>query len=195
MAEGHFHPRARARIPMDPFGEQSLASRFMDDQFTMPSFPDDLSMDWPAWARSRLGSPFSSGLRSSFPRTAGGSAPGGATRYSDPPETPGDPWKVCVNVNSFKPEEISIKTKDGYVEVSGKHEEKQNEGGTVTKSFNKRIQIPGTVDPLAVFASLSPEGVLIIEAPHTPPYYLFSRDAVGTKGGESEPSAQETPVA
>lgn len=104
---------------MDPFGEQSLASRFMDDQFAMPSFPDDLSMDWPAWARSRLGSPFSSGLRSSFPRTAGGAAPGSASRYSDPPETPGDPWKVCVNVNSFKPEEISIKTKDGYVEVSG----------------------------------------------------------------------------
>ncbi|EOA96255.1 Heat shock protein beta-8, partial [Anas platyrhynchos] len=30
-----------------------------------------------------------------------------------------EPWKVCVNVHSFKPEELTVKTKDGYVEVSG----------------------------------------------------------------------------
>lgn len=37
-------------------------------------------------------------------------------------------------------------------------------------------RIPIDVDPLTVFASLSPEGVLIIEARQTPPYYLFSND-------------------
>lgn len=36
-----------------------------------------------------------------------------------PPPFPGEPWKVCVNVHSFKPEELMVKTKDGYVEVSG----------------------------------------------------------------------------
>lgn len=37
-------------------------------------------------------------------------------------------------------------------------------------------RIPVDVDPLTVFASLSPEGVLIIEARQTPPYHLFSDD-------------------
>uniref|UniRef100_A0A8D3E140 Heat shock protein b8 n=1 Tax=Scophthalmus maximus TaxID=52904 RepID=A0A8D3E140_SCOMX len=96
----------------------------------------------------------------------------------------GEPWKVCVNVHSFKPEELNIKTRDGFVEVSGKHEEKQEEGGIVTKNFTKKIQIPLDVDPQAVFASLSPEGVLIIEARQTPPYYLFSDE--GPQGGDAQ---------
>ncbi|ELK37425.1 Heat shock protein beta-8 [Myotis davidii] len=77
---------------------------------------------------------------------------------------------VCVNVHSFKPEELMVKTKDRYVEVSGNHEEKQHEGGIVSKNFTKKIQLPAEVDPATVFASLSPEGLLIIEAPQVPPY-------------------------
>lgn len=57
-------------------------------------------------------------------------------------------------------------------------------------------RIPIDVDPLTVFASLSPEGVLIIEARQTPPYYLFSNE--GTQGGEMQeveaPKPQEAPV-
>ncbi|KFQ63191.1 Heat shock protein beta-8, partial [Pelecanus crispus] len=80
---------------------------------------------------------------------------------------------VCVNVHSFKPEELTVKTKDGYVEVSGKHEEQQVEGGIVSKNFTKKIQLPYEVDPITVFASLSPEGLLIIEAPQIPPYQQY----------------------
>lgn len=39
------------------------------------------------------------------------------------------------------------------------------------------------MDPLTVFASLSPEGVLIIEARQTPPYHLFTDD--GNQDGDS----------
>ncbi|MEQ2303456.1 Heat shock protein beta-8, partial [Ameca splendens] len=70
---------------------------------------------------------------------------------------------------------------------TGKHEEKQEEGGMVTKNFTKKIQVPSDVDPLTVFASLSPEGVLIIEARQTPPYYLFSsEDSQGAEAHETE---------
>lgn len=186
MAEGDFYTMG-SRQRRDPFREQqSLASRFMDDDFGLPPFPDDMSMDWPGWARprlsARLGGPFSGSLRTSFPpRASPGAPPVYTSRYGDSPRssptpTPGEPWKVCVNVHSFKPEELNVKTKEGFVEVSGKHEEKQEEGGIVTKNFTKKIQIPGDVDPLSVFASLSPEGVLIIEARQTPPYYLFSNE-------------------
>ncbi|XP_019740992.1 heat shock protein beta-8 [Hippocampus comes] len=153
MAEGDFYTvGGRQRFPRDPFGE-SMASRFLaEDDFGMPSFPDDLSMDWPGWARpgrlsSRLGSstpPFGSGLRAAFPER----------RRSH-----------CGSVRFV------------VLFPTGKHEEKQEEGGIVTKNFTKKIQIPTDVDPLTVFASLSPEGVLIIEARQTPPYYLFSDDA------------------
>lgn len=70
-----------------------------------------------------------------------------------------------------------VKTKDGYVEVSGKHEEKQQEGGIVSKNFTKKIQLPAEVDPVTVFASLSPEGLLIIEAPQVPPYSPFGESS------------------
>ncbi|KAI9545916.1 hypothetical protein NQZ68_032629 [Dissostichus eleginoides] len=46
------------------------------------------------------------------------------------------------------------------------------------------LEIPIDVDPLTVLASLSPEGVLIIEARQTPPYYLFSNE--GSQGEEDQ---------
>ncbi|XP_029366957.1 heat shock protein beta-8 [Echeneis naucrates] len=202
MAEGDFYTMgSRQRFPRDPFGESpfrdQIGSRFMEEDFGMPPFPNDLAMDWPGWARpgrlsSRLSpSPFGSALRSGFPpRQSAGGPPMYTSRYgeasprSSPVTTGGEPWKVCVNVHSFKPEELHVKTRDGFVEVSGKHEEKQEEGGIVTKNFTKKIQIPVDVDPLTVFASLSPEGVLIIEARQTPPYYLFSNE--GSQSGETQ---------
>lgn len=68
----------------------------------------------------------------------------------NPPPFPGEPWKVCVNVHSFKPEELMVKTKDGYMEVSGI----QQEGGIVSRNFTKKIQFPAEVDPVAAFVSL-----------------------------------------
>ncbi|KAM4575959.1 heat shock protein beta-8 [Odontesthes bonariensis] len=218
MAEGDFYTMGnRQRFPRDPFGESAfrdqspfrdqLASRFIGDEFGMPPFPDDLGMDWPGWARpgrlsSRLSpSSFGSGIRTGFPARQSTGGPVYTSRYGEPSSqsspitTGGEPWKVCVNVHSFKPEELNVKTRDGFVEVSGKHEEKQEEGGIVTKNFTKKIQIPTDVDPLTVFASLSPEGVLIIEARQTPPYYLVSGD--GPQGGEMQsveaPKPQEAP--
>lgn len=190
MAEGDFYTlgSSRQRMPRDPF-----SSHFMDDDFPMPAFPDDLSMDWPGWARPRLSArrsaPWPGALHSSFPR-----------RYTEPPRSApvshtDEPWKVCVNVHSYQPEELSVKTRDGFVEVSGKHEEKQDEGGIVTKNFTKKIQIPQDVDPLTVFASLSPEGVLIIESRQTPPYYLYSSETPAEPTDQAEHQAQETTMA
>ncbi|XP_062398474.1 heat shock protein beta-8 [Sardina pilchardus] len=216
MGDGDFYTLgSRQRGPRDPFREQSLASRFMEDDFGIP-FPEDLSMDWPGWARprlsTRLNAPWTGGLRTAgFPRSSMGSPTVYSSRYSEPRSSPtpnpDEPWKVCVNVHSFKPEELNVKTKDGFVEVSGKHEEKQDEGGIVTKNFTKKIQIPADVDPLTVFASLSPEGVLIIEARQTPPYYLYSSEmprdepmagsvaAAAAMAAEAEPKPQEASVA
>ncbi|XP_078523214.1 heat shock protein beta-8 [Lissotriton helveticus] len=177
------YPGLRQRSARDPFRENALASRLLDDDFGMSPFSDDLTMDWPDWARPRLTSTWStSPLRTGVPRQSGVSPPGYSSRYTghvepvSPAAHRGDPWKVCVNVQSFTAEELTVKTKDGFVEVSGKHEEQQEEGGIVSKNFTKKIQLPSEVDPLTVFASLSPEGLLIIEAPLVPPYYQHSND-------------------
>ncbi|XP_027737833.1 heat shock protein beta-8-like, partial [Empidonax traillii] len=71
---------------------------------------------------------------------------------------------------------------------AGKHEEQQVEGGIVSKNFTKKIQLPYEVDPITVFASLSPEGLLIIEAPQIPPYQQYGE---GGSGSEIPVESQE----
>lgn len=56
-------------------------------------------------------------------------------------------------------------------------------------------RIPCDVDPLTVFASLSPEGVLIIEARQTPPYYLYSNEMPAEPMEEPEARPQEPSMA
>lgn len=56
-------------------------------------------------------------------------------------------------------------------------------------------RIPTDVDPLTVFASLSPEGVLIIEARQTPPYYLYSNETPAEPIEAPEARPQEPSMA
>ncbi|XP_011789950.1 PREDICTED: heat shock protein beta-1-like, partial [Colobus angolensis palliatus] len=37
-----------------------------------------------------------------------------------------DRWRVSLDVNHFAPDELTVKTKDGVVEITGKHEERQD---------------------------------------------------------------------
>ncbi|KAM4809716.1 heat shock protein beta-8 [Rhinophrynus dorsalis] len=179
----HYPTNRHRGTTRDPFREPALSSRLLDEDFGISPFSDDLTMDWPDWARPRLTASWSGPLRSGLARTSGVSPPGYSARYTGYPEArstvanTSQPWKVCVNVQTFKPEELTVKTKDGYVEVSGNHEEQQKEGGIVSKNFTKKIQLPSEVDPLTVFASLSPEGLLIIEAPLVPPYNQYGDDS------------------
>uniref|UniRef100_A0A8D1BP29 Heat shock protein family B (small) member 8 n=1 Tax=Sus scrofa TaxID=9823 RepID=A0A8D1BP29_PIG len=144
MADGQmpFPCHYASRRRRDPFRDSPLSSRLLDDGFGMDPFPDDLTASWPDWALPRLSSAWPGTLRSGMvPRGPTSMARFGVPAEGrSPPPFPGEPWKVCVNVHSFKPEELMVKTKDGYVEVSGKHEEKQQEGGIVSKNFTKKIQ-------------------------------------------------------
>ncbi|XP_032898993.1 heat shock protein beta-8 [Amblyraja radiata] len=194
----------RQRSTRDPFRDP----RFLEEDFGMSPFPDHFTADWPDWARPRLTSTWPGPLRSSFNGAAARDAaaagspspPHYTARYTGYPETrsplsPGEPWKMCVNVQSFAPEELTIKTKDSFVEISGKHEEKQEEGGIVSKNFTKKIQLPTEVNPATVFASLSPEGVLIIEAPPVrPPCYFYGDDSMSIDAEENGLRGQEQTV-
>ncbi|XP_075987033.1 protein lethal(2)essential for life-like [Anticarsia gemmatalis] len=78
-----------------------------------------------------------------------------------------DKFQVNLDVQHFSPDEISVKTADGDVIVEGKHEEKKDEHGFVTRSFTRRYELPENCDPANVESKLSSDGVLTITAPKT----------------------------
>ncbi|CAF4861847.1 unnamed protein product [Pieris macdunnoughi] len=74
-------------------------------------------------------------------------------------------FQVNVDVQHFAPEEISVKVVDKHVTVEGKHEEKQDEHGYVSRRFIRRYPLPQGCLPDTVQSKLSTDGVLTITAP------------------------------
>ncbi|NP_001037038.1 heat shock protein 20.4 [Bombyx mori] len=97
-----------------------------------------------------------------------------------------DKFQVNLDVQHFAPEEISVKTADGYIVVEGKHEEKKDEHGYISRQFVRRYALPEGAAPETVESRLSSDGVLTITAPRKVP------DAV--KGERKVPIAQTGPV-
>ncbi|XP_053619254.1 protein lethal(2)essential for life-like [Plodia interpunctella] len=97
-----------------------------------------------------------------------------------------DKLQINLDVQHFSPEEISVKTADGFVVVEGKHEEKKDEHGYISRQFVRRYALPEGAAPESVESRLSSDGVLTITAPLKVP------DAV--KGERKVPIAQTGPV-
>lgn len=76
-------------------------------------------------------------------------------------------FTVQVDVKHFSPEELLVKVVGDYVVVEGKHEQKKDGSGLVTRQFNRRYRIPNGVDIMALESAMSPEGMLVISAPLT----------------------------
>lgn len=73
--------------------------------------------------------------------------------------------QVILDVQQFGPGEISVKTVDGAVIVEGKHEEKEDEHGYISRQFKRRYLLPKDVEIDRITSSLSSDGVLTITAP------------------------------
>ncbi|XP_066516107.1 heat shock protein beta-6 [Hoplias malabaricus] len=74
-------------------------------------------------------------------------------------------FTVQLDVKHFSPEELMVKVTGDYVVVEGKHEQRKNGSGLVTRQFNRRYRIPSGVDIMALESAMSPEGMLVISAP------------------------------
>nr|AJA32865.1 heat shock protein 20.6 [Sesamia inferens]AJA32866.1 heat shock protein 20.6 [Sesamia inferens] len=101
-------------------------------------------------------------------------------------KTDGDKLQINLDVQQFAPEEISVKTVDGYIVVEGKHEEKKDEHGYISRQFVRRYALPDGVEPESVESRLSSDGVLTVTAPRKLPEAL--------KGERKVPIAQTGPV-
>ncbi|XP_028321471.1 alpha-crystallin A chain [Gouania willdenowi] len=93
-----------------------------------------------------------------------------------------DKFTVYLDVKHFSPDELSVKVADDYVEIQGKHGERQDDHGYISREFHRRYRIPSSVDQSAITCTLSADGLLIVTGPK-----------VGG-GGESGRSERKIPV-
>jgi HSP20 family molecular chaperone IbpA len=70
-----------------------------------------------------------------------------------------------MDVAQFKPNEITVKTVDNTVVIEGKHEERQDEHGFISRHFCRKYILPKDYDSNTVVSSLSSDGVLTVKAP------------------------------
>ncbi|GBN08670.1 Protein lethal(2)essential for life [Araneus ventricosus] len=80
-----------------------------------------------------------------------------------------DKFQVRLDVGHFAPEDVTVKTVDDQVVVTAKHEEKVDEHGLISREFTRRYIMPEGVDIDKVSSSLSPDGILTVEAPRKKP--------------------------
>lgn len=75
-------------------------------------------------------------------------------------------FRFRVDVQHYKPEEISVKLEDNVVVVEGKHEERSDAHGTISRQFVRKFALPqGVVNVDKLQSNLSTDGVLTITAP------------------------------
>jgi HSP20 family molecular chaperone IbpA len=74
-------------------------------------------------------------------------------------------FTAMVDVNSFEPKEISVKTVDHSIVVECKHEAREDGHGHIERHFVRKFNLPINYDMSTVSSSLSKDGILQIEAP------------------------------
>ena len=85
-------------------------------------------------------------------------------------------FQVNLDVQQFNPNEITVKTAENSIVIEGKHEERSDEHGYISRQFTRRYTLPKGYDANSVTSSLSSDGVLTIKAP--PPKELESGERV-----------------
>ncbi|XP_068187021.1 heat shock protein beta-1 [Antennarius striatus] len=189
MAERRI-PFTLIRTPSwDPFHDWH--SRIFDQSFGMPAPSEDLTTcprtHWPGYMRPPILAPDMNLMMPHTPvmyppeammaqraRTLSRQMSSGISEIKQTP----DNWKVSLDVNHFSPEELVVKTKDGVVEITGKHEERKDEHGFVSRTFTRKYTLPPTANIEKVTSSLSPEGLLTVEAPLLVPAIKSSETAI-----------------
>lgn len=76
-----------------------------------------------------------------------------------------DGFQVCMDVQQFKPSELNVKVLDNCVIVEGKHEEREDDHGYISRCFVRRYALPKGYDPNKVVSTLSSDGVLTVSVP------------------------------
>lgn len=75
-----------------------------------------------------------------------------------------DEFQVSMDVQQFKPEEITVKIVDDCIVVEGKHEDRQDDHGFISRQFVRKYSLPTGYNTKDVISTLSSDGVLTLKA-------------------------------
>ncbi|KAM4719395.1 heat shock protein beta-1-like [Anableps anableps] len=166
-------PIFRRDVSWEPFPNWTQPSRIFAQDFGLPPFLEPGDLDWLDWAKKRLASfswpgytqspllpPFTSQQHGEQDKEKLKQLTSGVSEI----QTGQNSWKITLNVSHFTPEEITITTKDGYLQISGTHEERQDKHGVVSRCFSRKYKLPQGADLQHISSALS-DGVLSVEAP------------------------------
>ncbi|EHH51832.1 Heat shock protein beta-4 [Macaca fascicularis] len=76
-----------------------------------------------------------------------------------------DKFVIFLDVKHFSPEDLTVKVQDDLVEIHGKHNERQDDHGYISREFHRRYRLPSNVDQSALSCSLSADGMLTFSGP------------------------------
>ena len=117
-------PIFRRNVNWDPFPNWTQPNRIFDQDFGLPPLLEPTDLDWLDWAKRRLASFNWPGFTHApvlLPFTEQGPSKNLQTQLavggSEIIEQDG--WKISLDIKQFSPEEITIATKEGYLQISG----------------------------------------------------------------------------
>ncbi|KAJ3644858.1 hypothetical protein Zmor_022559 [Zophobas morio] len=141
----------------DPF-DYSRPSRLLDQRFGLSLEPEDLfSPMIPREFRNYLSRP--AGYLRPWRSAASERDAGSTLSFAE------GQFQANLDVQQFKPDEITVRVVDNTICVEGKHEEKEDEHGYISRHFMRRYVVPRGHDLDKVESRLSSDGVLTITAP------------------------------
>lgn len=141
--------------------ETSRPSRLLDQHFGTGLRMDDL-LNSMSLRNSRYYRPWRTVTGTTASSAAGPLArqDSGSTIANDK-----EKFQVILDVQQFSPSELTVKITNNSIVVEGKHEEKQDEHGFISRHFVRRYMLPADNDVNDVVSSLSSDGILTVTAP------------------------------
>ncbi|XP_064792446.1 heat shock protein 67B1-like [Oncorhynchus masou masou] len=115
----------------------------------------------------------------------------------------GHNWRITLDVSHFSPAEITLRTRSGFLEIGGTHEERPDEHGFVARCFTRRYMLPIGIVSKTIRSSLSGDGILTVEAslpdPSIPDDIIIpiqvEKETIREDGEEGGAKPEETTVA
>lgn len=74
--------------------------------------------------------------------------------------------KLTFDVSPYRPEEVTVETKNQKIIVRAKHEEK-SKNKNIFMEYHRELSLPSDTDPESINISISDDGVLIATVPYS----------------------------
>ncbi|XP_076070775.1 alpha-crystallin A chain-like [Mytilus galloprovincialis] len=71
--------------------------------------------------------------------------------------------EIKLDVSMYKPEELNVTIAEDRLIIKGKHEQKEDNHGFITREFTREFVIPENIDVDGITSTLSEEGMLMIQ--------------------------------